>query len=94
MQTGGVNMNTWLVGNAPVGHYVHKFSNSIINSETKREQLGEKIFFMKARIMAGQPNLADNELGLTDHKWLAKEEIQREVHPGYWRAVKNMLVEL
>ena len=87
-------MNTWLVGNAPVGHLVHKFPKSIMDEETKREQLGEKTFFMKARIMAGRPNLTDNKLALVDYIWLAKEELQKEVSPGYWRAIKNMLVDL
>ena len=48
---------------------------------------------MKARIMGGQANMKDNKLGLADFKWLAKEELEKEVHPQYWSSVKNMLVE-
>jgi large subunit ribosomal protein L46 len=82
-------MNTWIVGNAPVGHYNRKWW------EDKEQKIGkgEKTFFMKARIMAGQASLQDNKMGLSDFKWLAKEELQKEVHPQYFSAVKNMLVE-
>ena len=53
----------------------------------------EKTFFMKGRIMAGQADITANELGVEDFKWLAKEEVQKEVSPQYWANVKNMLVE-
>ena len=87
-------MNTWIVGRHPVGHHVHKFFvPKLLDAEKKTKQLGEKTFFMKARIMAGQANLKDNKLGLTDYKWLAKDELQKELHPSYWNSVKNMLVE-
>lgn len=43
--------------------------------------------------MAGQVNLKDNKLGLKDFKWLAKEELRKEVEEPYWRSVKNMLAE-
>jgi len=91
-------MNTWLVGKAPVGHFVHKSlkpsSGTEKDIQDKAENVAEKTFFMKVRMMAGQATLADNKLGLEDYKWLAKEEVQNEVHPSYWRAVKNMLVEI
>ena len=85
-------MNTWVLGRAPVGHCVRNFARP--KSEDKLEKLGEKIFYMKARIMAGQLRLADNTLNLSDFKWLAKEEIEQEVRPGYWKAIKHMLVDL
>jgi large subunit ribosomal protein L46 len=43
--------------------------------------------------MAGQVNLAENKLGLKDFKWLAKEELKKEVDEGYWKSIKNMLSE-
>ncbi|KAF2638576.1 hypothetical protein P280DRAFT_404510 [Massarina eburnea CBS 473.64] len=89
---GGVNMNTWVVGNVPIGHYQHDYLQSIKTASGLNE-LGLKTFFMKARIMAGQANLNDNKFGLTDFKWLAKEEIQKEVRKKYWLQVKNMLAE-
>ncbi|KAH7061154.1 50S ribosomal subunit L30 [Macrophomina phaseolina] len=91
VQAGGINMNTWVVGNHPIGHYQFNFPKTIQNAEKGTEELGEKIFFMKARIMAGQANLAENKHGLTDFKWLAKEEIEPVVTPGYWSAVQDML---
>ena len=93
MQAGGVNMNTWVVGRTPVGHYTHTFGNPQQKEGTSFELVGEKTFFMKARIMAGCPKLEDNKLGLSDYKWLCKDEIQRVVMPGYWSAIKNMLAE-
>lgn len=51
-----------------------------------------KTFFMKARIMAGQADVA-NASGAEDFKWLAKDEIEKVFHPAYWVRVKNMLVE-
>jgi len=87
-------LNTWIVGHHPVGHYVNKYWRpKVLDEEKKIRQLGEKTFFLKARIMAGQANLKDNKLGLTDFKWLAKDELQQELHPSYWKSVKHMLVE-
>lgn len=85
-------MNTWIVGNAPIGHYQHDYLDAIKTASGLNE-LGMKTFFMKARIMAGQANLEGNKLGLTDFKWLAKEEIKDEVDKVYWHSVKNMLAE-
>jgi large subunit ribosomal protein L46 len=48
---------------------------------------------MKARIMAGQVNLKENKLGHKDFKWLAKDELEKEVDGSYWKSVKNMLAE-
>ena len=54
---------------------------------------GEKTFYMKARIMAGQANLTDSKLGLVDYKWLAKEEVQRVLDAREWNAVRGCLYE-
>ena len=88
-------MNTWVVGNAPVGHLVDKPAGPEVRPEGEAEKavLGEKTFFMKARIMAGQFDLRANKFGLTGYKWLAKEELEKEVEPSYWKAVRNMLVD-
>ncbi|MCJ1478130.1 54S ribosomal protein L17 mitochondrial [Lambiella insularis] len=93
VQAAGVNMNTWIVGHAPVGHHNTEIAQLLAGKEQQADLLGEKTFFMKARIMAGQANLKDNKLGLADFRWLAKEEVQKDVHPQYWKSVKNMLVE-
>lgn len=91
VQAGGINMNTWVVGNHPIGHYHFNFPKTIQNAEKGVEELGEKVFFMKARIMTGQADLAENKYGLTDFKWLAKEEIEPVVTPHYWSYVQGML---
>ena len=55
------------------------------------QTLGEKVFFMRARIMAGQANLTENAFGLKDFKWLAREELKGSVESTYWESIKNML---
>lgn len=86
-------MNTWVVGNMPIGHQVYNYSQAITNKDSGTETRGEKIFFMKARMMAGQANLKDNIFGLEDFQWLDREEIQKALHPRDWNAVKNILPE-
>ncbi|KIV83678.1 hypothetical protein PV11_05680 [Exophiala sideris] len=113
----GANMNTFFVGNHPVGHYVQKFASPIPRAArppttTQKEKAskdtplkqdlaaegsmvdGEKTFFMKARIMAGQADMgvAQQSGEIEDFKWLSKDEVEKVVHPDYWVRVKNMLV--
>ncbi|KIW10838.1 hypothetical protein PV08_10137 [Exophiala spinifera] len=114
----GPNMNTFFVGNHPVGHYVYKFASPIPNpappsatTEASKASAkaplkqykaaegdmidGEKTFYMKARILAGQADLAaakKNGVDIEDYKWLSKEEVEKHVHPDYWVRIKNMLV--
>ena len=82
-------MNTWVVGNAPVGHYKFDFPRHLQNMEDVTD-IGEKTFFMKARIMAGQANISNNKLGLSDFKWLAKEEVEALVSRLYWHAIQHI----
>lgn len=96
-------MNTWVVGNHPVGHRVLDFplqedKKQDGKGQTAEKQvttapgtLGEKVFFMKARIMAGQANVTENKFGLKDFKWLAREELEKQVERSYWNSIKNML---
>lgn len=93
VQAGGINMNTWVVGNAPIGHYTFQYPKLLTNAATKVQELGEKIFFMKARIMAGQADLSKNAYGDSEYKWLSKSEIEKVVSPKYWSSIKNMLAE-
>ncbi|KAH7374357.1 50S ribosomal subunit L30 [Pyrenochaeta sp. MPI-SDFR-AT-0127] len=89
--TGGPNMNTWLVGHVPIGHHQHNYKEPQPSGLLSEQ--GAKTFFLKARIMAGQVNLKENKLGLQDFKWLAKDELEKEVDGRYWRSIKNMLAE-
>ena len=86
-------MNTWVVGNAPIGVDTVEYSSEYPKRSKIPHEVGSKTFFVKARIMAGQANLKENTLGYTDFKWLAKNEIEKEVDGRYWRYIKNMLAE-
>lgn len=86
-------MNTWVVGNVPVGQHQFNFRNRVFHQNDNVEELGEKTFFMKARIMAGQADLAQNTFGDTDFQWLSKEEIESFVTQQYWSSIRNMLAE-
>lgn len=88
-QSAGANMNTWIVGHAPVGHRVQR----PYYVETKLQRPGVKTFFMKGRIMAGQANLKGNLFGLDDFKWLTREELEAHVSAQYFGSIKNMLHE-
>ncbi|KAF4177482.1 hypothetical protein CNMCM8694_000231 [Aspergillus lentulus] len=92
-QSAGVNMNTWMVGYHPVGHHVYNFRHPRTDPATGQQWFGEKTFFMKGRIMAGQADLSTNVQDLQDFKWLAKEEIAKFVLPQYYSNIKNMLAE-
>lgn len=87
-------MNTWIVGNTAIGHYNINFKQPREVSEREHAyELGEKTFFVKGRIMAGQADLTNNILGFTDFKWLAKDEIQKLVTERYWSRTQDMLSE-
>lgn len=85
-------MNTWMVGFHPAGHHVYKNRKPHVDKATGFENHGEKTFFLKSRIMAGQADLAANK-DLKDFKWLSKEEISSYVLPQYYSYVKNMLAD-
>ncbi|EGP88995.1 uncharacterized protein MYCGRDRAFT_39509, partial [Zymoseptoria tritici IPO323] len=93
LQAGGINMNTWVVGNHPIGYYMNKFAAPILSKilPNRLQEFGEKVFFMKVRIFAGQTDLKLNELGDTEYEWLVKEEIEERVSKKYWMAIRNML---
>ncbi|KAG6006121.1 hypothetical protein E4U21_007357 [Claviceps maximensis] len=87
-QAAGVNMNTWIVGRVPVAHVIKPSLEGPDGSVTKR---GQKTFFLKGRIMAGQANLKGNPFGYTDFKWLTREELEKELSPEYFHGVRNMM---
>ncbi len=82
-------MNTWIVGRVPVAHHVVK--PVLAEDGTSVAQRGEKLFFLKGRIMAGQADLAGNKHGLTDFKWLTREELEEVLPAGYYRSVRGMM---
>lgn len=86
----GVNMNTWLVGRVPVAHIV---TQPEFNEDSSIKQRGEKVFFLKGRIMAGQANLKGNKLGLEDFNWLTKEELKKRLPYEYFHPLRNMMAD-
>ena len=91
MESCGVHMNTWFVGNIPIGHYCYLHPESHGHPQSEERCSGKKVFFMKARIMAGQVNLKNNKHQLQDFQWLTKEEVKQAVAGSYWRAIKDIL---
>ncbi|MBE3047643.1 hypothetical protein IMZ48_35050 [Candidatus Bathyarchaeota archaeon] len=83
-------MNTWIVGRVPVAHLVSKPVTGPDGIETQR---GVKSFFLKGRIMAGQADLKGNRFGLTDFKWLTREELTGTLAPEYFHGVRNMMAD-
>jgi len=90
-ESAGVNMNTWIVGRVPIAHHVIKpeFEPADANGEQRLVKRGEKIFFLKGRIMAGQADLTDNKHGLTDFQWLTRDELRKVLPYEYWWSVRN-----
>lgn len=86
-------MNTWMVGFHPAGHHVYTNRKPHLDKATGAETHGEKTFFMKSRIMAGQADLSASVEKLKDFKWLSKEEIPQFVTQQYYSYVKNMLAD-
>ncbi|KAK5990178.1 YmL17/YmL30-like protein [Cladobotryum mycophilum] len=89
-QAAGVNMNTWIVGRVPVAHLV---TQPTLGPSGEVQKKGEKTFFLKGRIMAGQADVKGNPLGYTDFKWLTREELEKELAPEYFRGVRNMMTD-
>lgn len=82
-------MNTWIVGRVPVAHRVTK---PTFGEDGKTvEELAEKTFYLKGRIMAGQADLKGNKHGLTDFKWLTKDELKDVLSEEMYDSVRGML---
>lgn len=89
-QAAGVNMNTWVVGRVPVAHVVDQPS---VKADGAVDRMGQKTFFIKGRIMAGQADLKGNPFGYTDFKWLTREELEKELPEKYYKGVRNMMAD-
>ncbi|GKT47943.1 54S ribosomal protein L17, mitochondrial [Colletotrichum spaethianum] len=89
-ETAGVNMNTWMVGRVPVAAYVKKPATTQADAAAAR---GQKTFFLKGRIMAGQADLSANKHQYNEFKWLTREELQEVLEPDYYRSVRNMMAD-
>ncbi|CCF43294.1 NUDIX domain-containing protein [Colletotrichum higginsianum] len=89
-ETAGVNMNTWMVGRVPVAAYVKKPTTA---REGAAAAKGQKTFFLKGRIMAGQADLTANKHKYKKFKWLTREELKGVLEPAYYRSVRNMMAD-
>ncbi|KAJ5785391.1 uncharacterized protein N7503_010603 [Penicillium pulvis] len=92
-QSAGVNMNTWMVGFHPAGHHVYNNRKPHIDEANGVANYGEKTFFLKSRIMAGQADLSNSLQKLQDFKWVSKDEISQFVTQKYYSSIKNMLAD-
>jgi large subunit ribosomal protein L46 len=92
IEAAGDRMNSFIVGNHPVGHIPMPYSSSAVTrNEIGHAVKGDMVFFMKGRIMAGRVDFDQAMLGYKDYRWLAKEEIQDLVHKRYWSWIRHML---
>ena len=80
-------MNTWIIGRAPVAHFVRepKFAS---DNPSRVQVPGEKCFFLRGRIMAGQADLEDNPLCLVDFGWMTRDELRRRLTKTYFEATE------
>lgn len=83
-------MNTWMVGRVPVAAHVNRPAAKDDNTAVSK---GQKTFFLKGRIMAGQADLSANKHDYKEFKWLTKEELAEVLEPEYYRSVRNMLAD-
>jgi large subunit ribosomal protein L46 len=86
-------MNTWMVGRVPIA-YEHRepvYKDGENDGERQIKTYGADVFYLKGRIMAGQVDLADNKWGITDFKWLTREELEKQLNSLTFRSVKNSM---
>lgn len=87
-------MNTWMVGRHPIAHEKHEptFKDDA-QSEGGRvlKARGHNVFYLKGRIMAGQADLTENKFGLTDFKWLTKDELKEQLQPNLFSSVEKSM---
>lgn len=87
-------MNVWMVGRHPIA--VEQREPTYRKDETSPDgqtlkQRGCNTFYLKGRIMAGQADLENNPHGVTDFKWLTREELEEHLQPGLFSSVENTL---
>ena len=79
----GNKMDIWLVSNLPVG--VHKAAG----------EGGEKTYFLRGHVLAGNAELAKDKKEVEEFQWLTKEEIEKLMGEGkelgYWKGVEDLL---
>ncbi|KAI8340811.1 39S mitochondrial ribosomal protein L46-domain-containing protein [Chlamydoabsidia padenii] len=81
----GKDMDVWFVGRQPISHFKQSPSR-------KEDTEGLKVFFMKARMYAGQAK--PNNKDVSDFAWVTKDELATYLSPDYFKAVKDSLSDL
>lgn len=87
-------MNIWMVGRHPIA--VEQRAPMYRKDETSADgltlkQRGANTFYLKGRIMAGQADLENNGYGITDFKWLTREELKEHLQPEVFSSVEKSL---
>eukprot|EP01114_Cavostelium_apophysatum_P014180 TRINITY_DN3611_c0_g1_i1.p1 TRINITY_DN3611_c0_g1~~TRINITY_DN3611_c0_g1_i1.p1 ORF type:complete len:308 (+),score=58.81 TRINITY_DN3611_c0_g1_i1:50-973(+) len=85
----GSLMNTFFIGNAPVGSYTYKIPSTL--QEKYGNSQKTRVFFYKARYLMGPIRLNKNEL--EDHLWVTKSELKEYLAPEYYEYVKDLLMD-
>ncbi|ORX46544.1 hypothetical protein DM01DRAFT_1327704 [Hesseltinella vesiculosa] len=80
----GPDMDVWFVGRQPITHYKESPSR-------KEDTEGLKVFFMKARIYAGQVKPSKD---VSDFAWLTKKELVDYLPSEYYNSIKDSLSDL
>lgn len=83
----GEDIDVWLVGRAPIGHYVYAYPPE--HTKKHPQYKGSRVYFMKGHIFAGQVKPDQKEI--VDFAWVTKEEMKEYVSKDYYEAVKDML---
>lgn len=88
-------MNTWMVGRAPVAHEhrepVYAGGREGDAEERHVKRYGADVFYLRARIMAGQADLSGNKDHIDDFKWLTKEELAGTISQQTLHSVRKAL---
>ncbi|BFZ53411.1 hypothetical protein PYCC9005_000434 [Savitreella phatthalungensis] len=82
--TCGKDLKYWMVARHPVGHHAYEYATP------RADHPGAKVFWLKARALAGKPVPA-KQAGVNAVAWLTREEIQQTVSEEYWAAIEELL---
>ena len=79
----GRDLKRWIVAHHPVGHHAYAYPAG----QQKVGCTGAKVYFLKARALAGRCNTAEG----VQYAWLTKEELEGKLEKEYWKAVGPIL---
>jgi len=85
----GALMNTFFIGNAPLGCYQYPIPRELQKNYGQAEKT--RVFFYKARYLRGPVRL--NNAEVTDHLWVTKSELKDYLDPEYYTYMKEVLMD-